>query len=95
MASGCETGMMYRLAEGQVLCLPVFAGNIISATFLAYAWDHIGVYDTLVNSGTKIKLLDSFRPVGAILITLTMLGVLHALTIYREKWYHRQLVMKR
>ncbi|WP_370569701.1 hypothetical protein [Sporosarcina sp. BP05] len=49
----------------------------------------------MVKSGTKIKLLDSFRPVGAILTTLAMLGVLHALTIYREKWYHRQVATKR
>lgn len=95
MASGCETGMMYRLMEGQVLFLPVFAGNIIGATFLAYAWDHLGVYDVLVKSGTKINLMDSFGPVGAILATLGMLGVLYVLTVYREKRYHRQLAMKR
>lgn len=95
MASGCETGMMYRLMEGQVLFLPVFAGNVIGATLLAYAWDHLGVYNTLVKSGTKINLLDSFGPVGAILATLAMLGVLYALTVYREKRYHRQLAMKR
>ncbi len=95
MASGCETGMMYRLMEGQVLFLPVFAGNIIGATFLAYAWDHLGVYDTLVKSGAKVNLLESFGPVGAILATLAMLGLLYALTVYREKRYHRQLAMKR
>ncbi|MGG0642434.1 selenium metabolism membrane protein YedE/FdhT [Sporosarcina gallistercoris] len=95
MASGCETGMMYRLMEGQVLFLPVFAGNVIGATLLAYAWDHLGVYNTLVKSGTKINLLDSFGPVGAILATLAMLGVLYAVTVYREKRYHRQLAMKR
>lgn len=95
MASGCETGMMYRLMEGQVLFLPVFAGNIIGATFLAYAWDHLGVYNVLVKSGAKINLLDSFGPVGAILATLAMLGVLYTLTVYREKRYHRQLAIKR
>lgn len=95
MASGCETGMMYRLMEGQVLFLPVFVGNIIGATFLAYAWDHLGVYDTLVKSGTKINLIDSIGPVGAIVITLAMLGVLYALTVYREKSYHRKLALKK
>src|SRR5699024_4932844 len=58
MASGCETGMMYRLMEGQVLFLPVFVGNIIGATLLAYAWDHLGVYEVLVASGKKVNLLD-------------------------------------
>ncbi len=90
MASGCETGMMYRLMEGQVLFLPVFAGNIIGATLLAYAWDHLGVYDTLVKSGTKINLIDSLGPVGAIAATLAMLAVLYGLTVYREKQYHRK-----
>ncbi|WP_342536695.1 selenium metabolism membrane protein YedE/FdhT [Sporosarcina sp. FSL K6-3508] len=95
MASGCETGMMYRLMEGQVLFLPVFAGNIIGATFLAYAWDHLGVYDVLVKSGAKINLLDSIGPIGAIAATLVMLGILYALTKYREKRYHYKLTIKR
>ena len=95
MASGCETGMMYRLMEGQVLFLPVFAGNIIGATFLAYAWDHLGLYDALVKHGEKINLLDALGPVGAILSTLTMLAVLYALTLYREKNYHRNFELNR
>ena len=95
MASGCETGMMYRLMEGQVLFLPVFIGNIIGATFLAYAWDHLGIYNMLVKSGAKINLLDTVGPVGAILSTLAMLGVLYALTVYREKSYHRNFELKR
>ncbi|WP_153733420.1 selenium metabolism membrane protein YedE/FdhT [Sporosarcina obsidiansis] len=95
MASGCETGMMYRLMEGQVLFLPVFVGNIIGATFLAYAWDHLGIYNVLVKSGAKINLVESIGPVGAILLTLTMLGVLYTLTVYSEKRYHRKLIMKR
>lgn len=95
MASGCETGMMYRLMEGQLLFLPVFAGNIIGATFLAYAWDHLGLYDALVKQGDKINLLDTLGPVGAILSTLTMLAVLYALTLYREKSYHRNFELNR
>ncbi|HKM38005.1 MAG TPA: selenium metabolism membrane protein YedE/FdhT [Thiopseudomonas sp.] len=95
MASGCETGMMYRLMEGQVLFLPVFVGNIIGATFLAYAWDHLGIYNVLVKSGAKINLLDAIGPVGAIVSTLVMLGVLYALTVYREKSYHRHFELKR
>lgn len=95
MASGCETGMMYRLMEGQVLFLPVFAGNIIGATFLAYAWDHLGVYDVLVAGGSKINLIDSLGPVGAIAVTLLMLGTLYALTMYRETSYHRKQEAKK
>ncbi|ARJ39166.1 hypothetical protein SporoP8_09990 [Sporosarcina ureae] len=95
MASGCETGMMYRLMEGQILFLPVFVGNIIGATFLAYAWDHLGVYNVLVKSGTKINLLDTLGPIGAISITLLMLGGLYALTVFGEKRYQRKLAIKR
>lgn len=95
MASGCETGMMYRLMEGQVLFLPVFAGNIIGATFLAYAWDHLGVYNTLVKGGAKFNLIDAIGPVGAIVVTLAMLSGLYALTVYREKSYHRKLALKK
>lgn len=95
MASGCETGMMYRLMEGQVLFLPVFAGNIIGATLLAYGWDHLGIYNVLVQSGAKINLLEVIGPVGAIVSTLAMLAVLYALTVYREKNYHRKLQSKR
>ncbi len=95
MASGCETGMMYRLMEGQMLFLPVFAGNIIGATFLAYAWDHLGIYTFLVEGGKKINLLETMGPFGAILATLAMLSMLYALTVYREKNYHRHFQLKR
>ncbi|AXI00788.1 YeeE/YedE family protein [Sporosarcina sp. PTS2304] len=95
MASGCETGMMYRLMEGQLLFLPVFAGNIIGATFLAYAWDHLGVYTVLVESGAKINLIDSIGSIGAISVTLIMLAGLYALTVYGEKRYHRKLAIKK
>lgn len=70
------------LVEGQVLFLPAFAGNIIGATILAYAWDHLGIYNVLVKSGTKINLIDTIGPIGAILATLLMLGLLYALTVY-------------
>ena len=95
MASGCETGMMYRLMEGQVLFLPVFVGNVIGATLLAYGWDHLGIYNALVQSGAKINLLSAIGPVGAILSTLAMLAVLYALTVYREKNYHHNFQLNR
>ena len=87
LASSCETGMMYRLMEGQVLYLTVFAGNIIGVTALAYAWDHLGVYNVLVASGKPINLISTMGPVGAILATLVVLGILYLLTIYRQKTY--------
>jgi uncharacterized membrane protein YedE/YeeE len=59
IAGGCETGMMYRAMEGQTHYFFVFAGNIAGATFLAFAWDHLGVHQGLVASGSKINLIDA------------------------------------
>ncbi len=95
MASGCETGMMYRLMEGQILFLPVFAGNIMGATLLAYAWDHLGVYNLLVSSGSKLNLLTLTGPAVAIGATLLMLGALYVLTLHTEKRYHRNFAFNR
>lgn len=87
MAGGCETGMMYRLMEGQIVFLPVFIGNIIGAGALAYAWDHQGIYDHLVASGSKINLIDAFGPAGAIIATLLVLGLAFAIAVYWQKHY--------
>ncbi|MEN1967394.1 selenium metabolism membrane protein YedE/FdhT [Lentibacillus sp. N15] len=95
MASSCETGMMYRMMEGQVLYLTVFAGNIIGATFLAFAWDHLGIYNVLVASGAKMNLVDSIGPIGAIIATLVMLVVAYVIVIIREHNYHQGWKIKK
>lgn len=87
MAGGCETGMMYRLMEGQVVFLPVFVGNIIGATLLAYAWDHAGVYNLLVKSGSPINLITTMGPGAALLVTLLVLGIGFAIAAYWQKNY--------
>ena len=87
LAAGCETGMMYRLMEGQVQYIAVFAGNIIGATFLAYGWDHLGIFDTLASSGSKINLLHIMQPYAALAITLVMLGMWYFIAVYWEKNY--------
>src|SRR5699024_10708627 len=84
MASSCETGMMYRLMEGQVLYLTVFAGNIVGATFLAFSWDHLGIYNVLVASGAKINLIPAIGPVGAITATLLMLVFAYLFVLKQE-----------
>jgi len=84
MASSCETGMMFRLMEGQMLYLAVFIGNIAGATLLAYSWDH-GVYNLLVAGGQKINLVGLVGPVGAINLTLALLAILYAFIVVREK----------
>ncbi|MGG0811083.1 selenium metabolism membrane protein YedE/FdhT [Paenibacillus alvei] len=87
LAGGCETGMMYRLMEGQVIFLPVFIGNIIGATALAYAWDHLGVFDLLVKSGAKINLISVMGPAWAIIVTLVLLAIGYAVASYWQKNY--------
>ncbi|MBY0124161.1 selenium metabolism membrane protein YedE/FdhT [Bacillus sp. S/N-304-OC-R1] len=87
LAGGCETGMMYRVMEGQVLYLFVFAGNIIGATFLAYGWDHLGIFNALVKSGSKVNLLAAIGPIPALVATLAMLGLWFAVAVYWEKHY--------
>ncbi|MBB6733710.1 selenium metabolism membrane protein YedE/FdhT [Cohnella zeiphila] len=87
MAGGCETGMMYRLMEGQVVFLPVFIGNIAGAGLLAYAWDHTFIYRRLVETGSKINLIDKFGAGGAIAATLIVLGLLFAIARYWQNHY--------
>lgn len=87
MAAGCETGMMYRLMEGQVVFLPVFIGNILGATGLAYAWDHLGIYDLLVKSGSKVNLITTMGPAAALTATLVVLGIGFAIAVYWQKNY--------
>ena len=87
LAGGCETGMMYRVMEGQVLYLFVFAGNIIGATFLAYGWDHLGIFHALVQSGSKVNLLAVIGPIPALIATLAMLALWFGVSVYWEKHY--------
>jgi len=85
MATSCETGMMFRMMEGQVLYVAVFAGNIVGATLLAYAWDHLDVYDLLMAGGEKINLVGKLGPGGAIGFTLGLLALLYLFTLAVEK----------
>ncbi|OXL86860.1 hypothetical protein BCV73_30120 [Paenibacillus sp. SSG-1] len=87
MAGGCETGMMYRLMEGQVVFLPVFIGNIAGATALAYAWDHLGIFNAIVKPGKPINLITAMGPTGAIILTLALLAVGFGIAVYWQKNY--------
>lgn len=85
IAGGCETGMMYRAMEGQVHYFPVFAGNIVGATILAFSWDHLGVYDLLVASGSKVNLVAEWGPGTALIASLIVLAICYAAIIWRER----------
>ncbi|GGP12632.1 selenium metabolism membrane protein YedE/FdhT [Oceanobacillus neutriphilus] len=94
LASSCETGMMYRLMEGQILYLVVFVGNIIGVTALAYAWDHLGAYNILVAGGSRINLTAAIGPVGAIIATLLMLLIAYIIIVICEKRYYKTYKLK-
>ncbi len=85
IAGGCETGMMYRVMEGQVHYGLVFVGNIIGATLLAYGWDHWGINAALVEGAPKINLLEVLTPQGALLATLLVLALWYYAMVRRER----------
>ncbi|KEO84933.1 hypothetical protein EL26_02685 [Tumebacillus flagellatus] len=74
MAGGCETGMMYRMMEGQVHYLFVGIGNLVGATVLAYGWDHLGIYNALTKGWQPINLLKSWGEPAGLIGTLVMLA---------------------
>lgn len=79
LASACETGMMYRMMEGQVVYFIAFVGNIVGATLLAYGWDHWHVASVLAQ-GEKINLFNQYGAVVALGATLAFLAALYFLT---------------
>lgn len=95
IAGGCETGMMYRVMEGQVHYGLVFAGNVIGATVLAYGWDHWGIHATLVEGSPKVNLLDVLTPTGALLASLVVLGLWYLALVRREKTFRYNPTLRR
>lgn len=87
LAGGCETGMMYRMMEGQVLYLVVFIGNIVGATFLAYSWDHLGVYSLLVENGEQINLINVMGAIPALVVSILLLVIWYIVALVWEKNY--------
>jgi uncharacterized membrane protein YedE/YeeE len=87
LAGGCETGMMYRAMEGQLLFWVVGLGNIIGATILAYGWDHLGIYNVLVKGWQPINLIQAWGPGTALFGTLAMLIIWYLLANWWENHY--------
>lgn len=87
LAGGCETGMMYRAMEGQLLFWIVGMGNIVGATFLAYGWDHLGIFNALAQNWPKVNLIQSWGPTGALFGTIAMLAVWFFLSNWWESRY--------
>lgn len=87
LAGGCETGWMYRAVEGQVHYWWVGLGNIIGATLLAYYWDDLA--PALATDYDKINLLDTFGPIGGLLVTYLLLALAFAAMLWWEKRFFR------
>lgn len=87
LAGGCETGMMYRAMEGQVLFWIVGLGNIVGASILAYGWDHLGIFTTLAQGWPKVNLIELWGPAGALIGTIAMLLVWFFLSHWWESRY--------
>jgi uncharacterized protein len=85
LAGGCETGMMYRAMEGQLLFWAVGAGNIVGATVLAYGWDHLGIYNALAANWPKVNLIEQWGPMGALFGTIAMLAAWFLLSNWWQK----------
>jgi len=85
LAGGCETGMMYRAMEGQILFWVVGVGNIIGATLLAYGWDHLGIFNALAKDWAAVNLIEEWGPTGALLGTLGMLALWFLFSSWWEK----------
>ncbi|HJV45224.1 MAG TPA: selenium metabolism membrane protein YedE/FdhT [Bacillota bacterium] len=87
LAGGCETGMMYRAMEGQVIFWVVGIGNIVGATLLAYGWDHLGMFNALAKDWPKANLIQMWGPYGALFGTISMLIVWFLLSNWWESHY--------
>lgn len=87
LAGGCETGWMYRAVEGQVHFWWVGFGNILGATILAYYWDDLT--PSLATSYDKVNLLQTFGPLGGLLVTYLMLLAAFLLVVAWEKRFFR------
>lgn len=87
MAGGCETGMMYRAMEGQVLFWVVGLGNVIGATILAYGWDHLGIYQALVQGWPSINLIEAWGAPLALIGTVVMLILWYLLAHWWENHF--------
>lgn len=88
LAGGCETGWMYRAVEGQVHYWWVGLGNIIGSTILAYFWDALS--PALATRWEKINLLNTFGPLGGLLVTYALLLLALLLVIGWEKRFFRR-----
>ena len=88
LAGGCETGWMYRAVEGQVHYWWVGFGNVVGSTILAYYWDDIS--PALATHWDKVNLLNTFGPLGGLLVTYGLLLIALLLIIGWEKRFFRR-----
>ena len=74
IAGGCETGWIYRSAEGYVQLWMAGVGTIVGATLLAWSWGSLGIYHYLVEGWPKLQLFQAIGWPGALLATVALLA---------------------
>jgi uncharacterized protein len=89
IAGGCETGWMYRSAEGYVQLWMAGLGTLFGTTLLAWSWDSLGLYHYLVEGWPKVKLFEAIGWPGAITATLALLA---AWFLFVTWWESRRTV---
>ncbi len=84
VAGGCETGWIYRSAEGYVQLWMAGLGTIFGATLLAWSWGSLGLYHYLVEGWPKVQLFQAIGWPGAILATLVLLAAWYLFVTWWE-----------
>lgn len=67
-------------------------GNVIGSTILAYFWDDLS--PALATSWDKVNLLNTFGPLGGLLVTYALLLVAFLLVVAQEKRFFRRASVK-
>lgn len=84
LAGGCESGWIYRSMEGYVQLWMAGLGTIAGATFLAWGWEGLHIYDTFVAGWPAISLIDVWGWPAAVLGTLALLAGWYLLITWWE-----------
>ncbi len=83
---------MYRAVEGQVHYWWVGLGNVIGSTLLAFYWDDFA--PALATNWDKVNLLNTFGPLGGLLVTYLLLLIAFLLVLAQEKRFFRRAAVK-
>jgi uncharacterized membrane protein YedE/YeeE len=67
-------------------------GNVIGSTLLAFYWDDFA--PALATNWDKVNLLNTFGPLGGLLVTYLLLLIAFLLVLAQEKRFFRRAAVK-